>query len=75
MKELDPLKSCSVRNHKPDLINSLLRGNFDTDGEASDALDWQRRLGELYFNGMMPKWLRRRINAGLCTPLVKKAAP
>ena len=54
VKELDPLKSCSVRNHKPDLVKSLLRGNFDADGEASDALDWQRQLGELYFNRVMP---------------------
>ena len=32
-------------------------------------------LGQVYFNCEMPTWLRKALNGGLLTPLVKKPAP
>ena len=75
VKDLDPLKGVSVRGVKADHIRALHRGNFEDEAEAGGALRQLRKLGELYFNARMPTWLRRKLNAGLCTPLVKKAAP
>ena len=75
VKDLDPLKGVSVRGVKADHVKALLRGNFDDCALAGEALGHSRRLGELYFNGRLPEWLRRKLNAGLCTPLVKKSAP
>ena len=75
VKDLDPLKGVSVRGVKADHIRALHRGNFEDEAEASGALRQLRKLGELYFNARLPTWLHRKLNAGLCTPLVKKAAP
>ena len=46
-----------------------------TDVEASAAVDKLQELGEAYANGELLPWVRRMMNAGLLTPIVKAKAP
>ena len=62
------------RGLKAGHIKVLESGAFNDDN-AKEAFDSFTNLGILYLDCRMPRWLRRTLNAGLLTPLVKTPAP
>ena len=67
----NPKIGVSVRGLRPGHIKAL-RGRVFTDSRAVQAFETFTKLGVMYLDGSFPPWLRRRFNAGLLTPLIKK---
>ena len=74
VKETRGLVGVGPRGLKAGHIKVLESGAF-ADDNAKEAFASFEKLGILYLDCRMPRWLRRALNGGLLTPLVKKPAP
>ena len=73
VKDVRGLVGVGPRGLKAGHIKVLESGAFNDDN-AKEASDSFTKLGILYLDCRMPRWLRRALNAGLLTPLVKTPA-
>jgi len=73
VKETRGLVGVGPRGLEAGHIKVLESGAF-SDDNAKEAFASFETLGILYLDFRMPRWLRRALNGGLLTPLVKKLA-
>ena len=73
LEQARPNVGVGPRGLRPGHLLPLIQGQLE-DEDAKEAWGRLLTLGSHYFDGSMPPWLRRTLNAGLLTPLVKKAA-
>ena len=73
VKDTKPLTGVGPRGLNAGPIKQLFTAHLS--GQGAEAADKFVELGQTYFSCEMPTWLRRALNGGLLTPLVKKPAP
>ena len=71
LRKLDAMVGVGARGLKAHYLQVLATARFTTD----EAVDKLQELGEAYASGELPPWVRRMMNAGLLTPIIKAAAP